>query len=162
MRRTLLLLPAGMPTSSTPRAWLRPLLVIAAAVVVLTVAATTVVLLLGGPRQASYAPGSPEQALQSFVAAAHTGDYPTADSYLSTRLRASGVSSSRGHATTYDLSLSIDSVSVSGDTAKLRVSITRTYSIVGLGTSTSTYQTMIVMVREAGRWKLDSDEYGLF
>ncbi len=155
---------ASVAAGTSGPVWLRPLIAISAVVVVLTVVSTAAVLVLGGPRQASYAPGSPEDAFQRFVAAAYAGDYQTADSYLSQRLIDQGTSTrlmvSHDYGVGGNRSWTIDSAQRRGDTATLYVKVETRYQS-GLVSTTSSYTTDVQMAFERGGWRVDSSLYGI-
>lgn len=143
--------PAEPPTRPG-RSWLAPLAAIAAIFLILTIAATAAV--LSGPSKPSYASGSPQAAVQAWASAMEKGDYTTADSYLSTSLKASGGSSQNMIAGAV-VDVSIGAVSIQGDRATVDVELTTS---LGLGPTFTTSITAS-MVRESDGWKID-DQIG--
>jgi hypothetical protein len=151
----------GNETATSRRVWLMPMLAIAAFSIVLTVASTAAVIWLGGPSRASYPAGSPEAAFQEFVTAAQNGDWATADTLMSSNMRAQGQSSQPMVAGMLSggTTVSINSSTRTGNTATLSVSYT--YNSGSLfGSSTYTTVGNVSMILGADGWKLDSSLYG--
>jgi hypothetical protein len=141
------------PTSRSDRSWLTPLAVIAGMFLILMIAATAAVALTG-PSTPSSASGTPGAAIQSWASAMQAHDYATADTYLSTSLKSQGVTS-RDMLTYGDLvNVTIDSVSIQGDSAVVEIHLTAGSK------SDSTYNftipSTVSMIRESDGWKIDS------
>lgn len=151
----------GDQTATSRPGWLKPMLAIAAFSIILTVASTAAVIWVGGPRQAGYPAGSPEAAFQAFVNAAQSGDWATADTFLSSNMRAQGQSSQPMVSGTLNgnVTVTIQSTTLNGSSATLSVSYA--YSSGSLFGSTSYVSgANVSMILEASGWKLDSPLYG--
>jgi len=152
--------PAPAPVTAPRKEWLMPLATIAVAMIVLTILSTSAVLWMGGgTSQPSYAPGTPEAAMQEFVDAYKRGDYVTVDSYLSSRLKSEGITTKMGGGlgtSGAELTVTITSARVNGDRATLDVQITRSSNSF-LGNTSSSYGASVDLVREGGSWKIDSE-----
>jgi hypothetical protein len=137
--------------------WPKSLLAVAAFMVILAVAATAVVMTVGGPKESTYPAGSPEAAFQSFLKAAKSGDWTTADGLLSSGLQAQGVTAQQaaGPATLDLVTVSIKSSSTTGTVATLSLDV-QTSSGSGLGSFSYHSVSTVRMVLEGDRWKLDS------
>ncbi len=110
------------------------------------------VAMLGSPRIASYPEGSPEAALQRYVAARAAGDEAAARSQLSSNAQSLYPSNSFSSG---DFSVSIDGASrVSQSRVLVYVTVVRSYSKDPAG-RIDRYSTQIPMVFEGGGWKLD-------
>lgn len=153
--------PPPVPPSTSRKEWLRPLAIIAVAMIVLTVLSSAAVLWMGDRTvQASYPAGTPEAAMQAYIAAYEKGDYDTASSYLSSRLKSEGITTKVAGSygpSAAGLGVTITSARVNGDRATLVVQITRSSNSV-LGNTSSSYETSVALVREGGSWKIDSED----
>jgi hypothetical protein len=146
---------AGYPAPAQQRrdaSWLTPLATIAALFLVLMVTSSAAVVLIG-PRGQTAAAGSPTAALQSWSSAMKSGDFKTADTYLSSSLIAQGTSSQGLVQSMTFVGLTIDNVSITGSSATVQTELT-----IGFmpGDSSSNYAMTctVSMVMEGGGWKI--------
>jgi hypothetical protein len=144
------------PSAEGRRDWLRPLVGIAAAMIILTIVSTAAVMVVGGAaRTPDYGAGTPQDAFIKFASAVQAGDYATADTYLSSRLRQNGVSSLQfgGPETGMPAaSVAIASQQINGDMATLQVA----FKYMSSRNAANPAGQSVQMVREGGGWKVDS------
>jgi hypothetical protein len=131
--------------------WREQLLQIAAGFVVLAAVATIVV--IGRERPPDTPANSPVAAVKAFVVAVNDGYWDTADSYLSSRLRASGVSMEVSNAQFYEFYLS--DASLVRQTASSAV-VAVSFSVKRAGGFEDVVARPVDMVRESGGWKIDA------
>jgi hypothetical protein len=140
---------------------------IGAGILVLVVASATVVLLAEGRRPTSFPPGSPQAAMQGYLAAWEERDLEAAYGYFSDDIKAS-VSleqyedAVRGYpeVESGDEAVYIDAAEGSGDRISLHLTVERFY---GGGPGSETYRstTSVRMVRQADGWKIDDQLIGV-
>jgi MecA-like transpeptidase family protein len=148
----------------------RSLLIIGAGVLALVVVAAAIVLLAEGRDPRSFAPGSPEEAMQRYLAAWDERDYEGAYAFFSEEIRASTtLDEYQNQVRAYGDGLPIentaayiDDVEGTGDRVTLHLTIEQFYDDGGPGGG-STYrnQRAVRMVREADGWKVDEPLIGL-
>lgn len=135
---------------------------IAGGIVALVVVAVASVLLAGSRPAATFDEGTPERALQQYLAAFEAGDYDAAYGYFSTAAQAHA-SASQYRAVIRDYGsygmpnrrVIVDGRSGSGDHVILRLTVEET-SGGGLGTDVYRSPREVAMVREAGSWRIDA------
>jgi hypothetical protein len=144
------------------RLWLRPLIAIVGIAAALTLV-TTLAVVVDLKSATGGGSGTPESTVLSWTEAMKSGDYTTADTYLSSNLEYRGTtsrsinSSMNGLFTPSSSKMSIDcsivSSSTQGATASVVVRVKRVLTGTTMGT---TRQLTIVLVQESGAWKVDS------
>lgn len=142
------------------RPWLRPLIVIAAIVAALSLI-TTLVVVVDLKSTNSYAAGTPEATALSWTAAVKSGDYATADTYLSTHLKRQGSTSRSIGISSMGMPMvrsqmpaidySIVSSSIQGTAATVVVQARMTVT----GATPFSTNITILLVQETGAWKID-------
>jgi hypothetical protein len=138
------------PPARPGRGWTAMLAVIAALFVVLTIA-TAAVVALGGKTAGQVDVDTPQGAVQSWATAIKAGDYTTADTYLSSNIRATGTTSSQLVMGLPVSDVTIGAPQTNGDSATLSVTIELSQS----PTLTLAQNFDFKMVRESGGWKID-------
>ena len=149
----------------------RGLLAIVAGIVVLVVVTVVVVLVAGARPPRVYPVGSPEAALQAFLAASEAGDSETAYESFSQAIRGqTSLAEYRRMTAQYrtwnqppngpSRRAFIDRTTISGDRATLDLTIEETY-VSGLSTSRNRHGREVTMARESGAWRLDQLLVGL-
>ena len=142
-------------TRAWAQPWLRPLIVIAAILAALSLIVTLVVV-VDLKSTSSYTAGSPEATVMSWTTAVKSGDYATADTYLTSNLKWRGTTSrSIAYVPQYAMEtaeFSIVSSSTQGTTATVVVQVK--VKSGGMSSTLSTQLTML-LVRENGEWKID-------
>lgn len=141
----------------------RSLVLVAGGVVAVTILAIVVVLVAGGRQPETFPADTPEGTIQRYLSAFDAGDHAAAYDFFSTEVRR------RMSLDDYTLMVDqtghdfggaqtgrvlFDTVDVSGDTARVRLTVERIYGD-GLSTSTSRSTSEIRLVREAGAWRID-------
>lgn len=136
-------------------------------ILALVVAATAVVLLAESRRPTTFPPGSPEAAMQGYLAAWEERDLETAYGYFSDAIKARVTleeyeNAVRGYGDfdPGDEAVYIDGAEGSGDRIGLQLTIER---LSGDGPGTETYRstTSVPMVRQADGWKIDEQLIGV-
>ena len=145
--------PPPPPTSRSDRSWLTPLAVIAGMFLILMIAATAAVALTG-PSTPSSAAGTPGAAIQSWASAMQAHDYVTADAYLSRSLKSQGVTSQYMLIYSDLVNVTIDSVSIQGDSAVVQIHLTA--GSKSDSTYNYTFSSAVSMILENHGWKIDS------
>ena len=139
-------------------------------ILALMIVSVGMVLLRGDRPVASFAPGSPEAALQAYLAAWEAGDDATAWASFSARVRA-GISEAdyrteapmvRSNSTSPGQSRRafFDPATVKGDSAQVRVTVEVT-TVGGINVDRYRTVTTVSLVRESGTWKIDQELMGL-
>ena len=145
--------PPPPPNSRSDRSWLTPLAVIAGMFLILMIAATAAVALTG-PSTPSSAAGTPGAAIQSWASAMQAHDYVTADAYLSRSLKSQGVTSQYMLIYSDLVNVTIDSVSIQGDSAVVQIHLTA--GSKSDSTYNYTFSSAVSMILENHGWKIDS------
>jgi hypothetical protein len=125
--------------------WKLTLGIFAALFLILTIAATACVLSSGSTAQPQ-AGGTPAGTVQAWATALEKGDYTTADTYLSSSIKSSGMTSRDlvyGEAVT---NLTVDAVSTSGNSASVSVHYTTATGLTAVAS--------LWLVLENGSWKI--------
>ena len=139
----------------------RSLLFIGVAVVALAVLTAVVVMLAGDRQAADFAPGSPEDTLQRYLAAYEDGDLEAAHRYFSADVRErmdleeyERAVDSWGVGSEPERSVLFESSSGTGDRVELHLIVEQ---FAGDGLSGETYRSPrdIRLVREDGEWRID-------
>ena len=141
----------------------RSLLAIGAGVIALVIVTLAAVLLTDSDDGTSFAPDSPESALQAYLAALQDGDVDAAYAIFSNEVR-SRVSADAferevrlrdtGTPDGPDTRYLVTATNVDGDTALVTVTVEEFYGD-GLNGSTNRYDHEIHLVREHGAWHID-------
>jgi hypothetical protein len=131
------------------------------------VVAAIVVLLAEGRRPTTYPPGSPEAAMQGYLAAWEEGELETAYGYFSDAIKTSVTLEEYQNAARDfedfepgDEAVYIDAVEGSGDRISLHLTIEHFYGD-GPGGETSRSTTSVRMVRQDDGWKIDEQLIGV-
>ena len=141
----------------------RSLVYIGAGILALAVLGVAVVLLAESREPASFEPGSPQAAMQGYLAAWDEGDYEAAYGYFSDEVQADATleeyeSQARLHGTGFgesgDRATYIDGVEGDGQRVTVHVT-TEEYFGGGPGAQSYRSQRQVRMVREADGWKID-------
>jgi hypothetical protein len=140
------------PPAKPGRGWMAMLGVIAALFVVLTLATTAVVALGGKTSGQAVNADTPQGAVQSWATAMEAGNYVTADTYLSTRLKSSGTTSSGITSGQRVTDVIVSNPQVGGDAVSVSVAI---HATQGDGSLTLISNFLLQMIRENGGWKID-------
>jgi hypothetical protein len=154
--------PAWTPGYSAPapsqprggRSSLAPLAAIGALFLVLMVAASAAVVVVN-PRGQTTATGSPSAALQAWSSAMQAGNFSTADTYLSSSLRADGTTSQSLVQSMTFVGLTVDNVSITGNSATVQAELTIGF-VPGDSSTNYTMTCSVAMVMEGGGWKIDA------
>jgi hypothetical protein len=146
----------------------RSLLYVGAGVLLLVALAVGIVLLAEGRGPVTFEPGSPQDAMQRYLAAWDDRDYETAYEMFSERVQARGSFEQfeRGAkdyrpSTGSDVAQAvyIDTAEIAGDEATVYLTVEEQYSDGSLETYRS--QREVLMVRQAGVWKIDQPLLGI-
>jgi hypothetical protein len=138
----------------------RGLWIIGGGIVALAAVAVVVVLALGNRPAQEFQPGTPERALQEYLAAFDAGDYAAAYGFFSTAARSAASEREYrdvmpaygdGHDATATR-VSYDGRTGSGDRVTLQLTVEQT---TGAGGGTFSYSRSVPMVREGGAWRID-------
>jgi hypothetical protein len=136
---------------------------VAAGVLAVLVVGALVVILAGNRRPVDYPDGTPQAAMQDYLAAWTARDFDTAYGYFSDEIRSgTSLADYRTGADAYGRGFTgesqavyIEGVEGSGDQVSLHLNVER-YSSGGNGNNSSyTTQTSVRMVRQPDGWKLD-------
>jgi len=149
----------------------RSLLAIAGGIGAIVIAAIVLVVVAGGRPAASFPPGSPQAAMQDYLAAWEAEDYPAAYAFFSAEVKA-GVPLEQyrrvaedqrqyGYPADASRSVFIDRVSEKGDRADVHLTVEEFSSGGGLGANVYRSTRVIRMVREDGSWNIDEPLIGL-
>ena len=146
----------------------RAVLGIAAGILAILVLSVVVVLVAGGRGSQQFPAGSPESALQAYLAAHEDGDYEVAYGHFSADVR-DQVSQAEYRQTSRDLhgfqppelrrAVYIGEVEPDGERASVHLTVEEWYGDPFGGTSRSERE--VRMVREDGDWKIDEPLIGL-
>ena len=145
----------------------RSLLYVGAGVLVLVVLAVAVVLLAEGRGPVTYPAGSPQDVMQRYLAAWDDEDYPTAYGFFAEHVQADGTLEQfgerardyrSGSGTGVDRAVFIDDVQEDGDQAAVYLTVEESY---GDGGETYRSQREVLMVRDAGTWRIDQPLLGI-
>jgi hypothetical protein len=148
----------------------RSLLLIGGGILALVVLAIAVVLLAEARGPVSFEPGSPQEAMQRYLAAWEERDYEAAYGFFSSEIRADTTldqyeSQVRAHGDGFiggETATYIDDVEGEGDRVTLYLTIEQFYDDGGLGGGGSfRSQREVRMVREADGWKIDEPLIGV-
>jgi hypothetical protein len=147
----------------------RSLLVIGGGILALVALSIAVILLAEARGPASFELGSPQEAMQRYLAAWEERDHEAAYLFFSTEIRADttleqyesearayGEGFGGGETATY-----IDDAEVEGDTATLHLTVEQYFDDGGLGGNSYRTQRSVRMVREADGWKIDEPLIGV-
>jgi hypothetical protein len=146
----------------------RSLLYIGAGVLALVVLGAAVVLLAGGRQPASFEPGTPQAAMQGYLAAWQDDDYEAAYGFFSDEIRTETSleqyeSQVRGFGEPYggsDTAVYIDKAEIAGQQATLYLTVEQ-YSGGGIGGESYRSQRELRMVHQADGWKIDEPLIGV-
>lgn len=145
----------------------RSLLYIGAGVLALVVLGAAVVLLAGGRQPASFEPGTPEAAMQGYLAAWQDEDYEAAYGFFSDEIRAATSleqyeSQVRGFGDPFggsDTAVYIDKAEIAGQQATLYLTVEQSYG--GIGGESYRSPREVRMVHQADGWKIDEPLIGV-
>ena len=149
----------------------RSLLAIAGAIGATVLAAIVLVVVAGDRPPASFPPGSPQAAMQDYLAAWEAEDYPAAYAFFSARAkdrvpleefrRAAEEQRRYGYPAEGRRRVFIDRVSENGDRADVHLTVEEFSGQGGLGANVYRSTRIVPMVREEGSWKSDEPLIGL-
>jgi len=146
----------------------RSLLVIGGGILALVALSIAVILLAEARGPASFEPGSPQEAMQRYLAAWEERDYEAAYRFFSAGVQADGTFEQYerqarvgdefhdGETAAY-----IDDVEGEGDRATLHLTVEMFFDDGGLGGNSYRSQRSVRMVREADGWKIDEPLIGV-
>ena len=146
----------------------RSLLVIGGGILALVALSIAVILLAEARGPATYEPGSPQEAMQRYLAAWEERDYEAAYGFFSTEVRADGTFEEYerqarggdgfpvGETATY-----IDGVEGEGDRVTIHLTVEQFFEDGGLGGNSYRSPRSVPMVREADGWKIDEPLIGV-
>src|SRR5688500_4375383 len=136
----------------------RSVWIIGGGVLAVVLLAVVVIVALGASDPASFAPDTPEHALQQYLDAVHDGDDERALTFLSEDARNEMPSNVPGRdlycAPQDGRGVTIDSVELAGDRATVTVEVEE-FSGSGLEFDRYSWEYPIRLVREDGAWKID-------
>lgn len=136
---------------------------VALVVVAVAVAAVVATATLGG-RTATYAPGTPEAVFQDYLQRLEAGDldgaYGSFSAGVRSRLPLASFEQQVDQADGPSVRVQIDRAEITGDIARLRLTIDRWWA-GGLQSSRWREERTIRLVREAGAWRIDEALAGL-
>ena len=146
----------------------RSLLVIGGGILALVALSIAVILLAEARGPATYEPGSPQEAMQRYLAAWEEGDLEAAYSFFSAEVQAEntfeayerqarpGNEFPDGESAVY-----IDEAEGEGDRVTLHLTVEYFYGDGGLGGNSYRTPRTVRMVREADGWKIDEPLIGI-
>ena len=135
-----------------------------AVVVVLVLAAGIGAAALGG-RAPQYAEGSPERAVQDYLAAVGDRDSTAAQTFFSAELRSRCRDYPRdmiSRQSRQGLRATLERTTVHGDTAEVRVRITESYGDAPFNSNESSHTEVFALVREDGQWRFTDSPWPLY
>jgi hypothetical protein len=145
----------------------RAVTTIAAGILGLVVIGAVVVLLAEDRKPATFPAGSPEAAMQAYLAAWEDGDSEKAYGFFSEAVRSQvtladyqNAVSGFGDVSPGDEAVYIDAAQISGDRATVHLTVEH-YFGDGPGAETYRSTTTVRMVRQADAWKLDQQLIGV-
>lgn len=148
----------------------RSLLFIGGGILALVVLAVAVVLLAEARGPTSFEAGSPEEAMQRYLAAWEERDYEAAYGFFSEEIKADATldqyeSQARSYGEGYigggETATYIDDAVGEGDEVTLHLTVEQFYADGGPGGSSFRTQRTVRMVREADGWKIDEPLIGI-
>jgi hypothetical protein len=148
----------------------RSLLVIGGGIVALVVLAVAVVLLAEARGPSSFEPGSPQDAMQRYLAAWDERDYEAAYGFFSAEVRAEATleqyeSQARAYGGDFlgtgETATYIDRVEGDGDRVAIHLTVEQYYNDGGPGGGSYRSQRTVHMVRESAGWKIDEPLIGI-
>ena len=150
----------------------RSLLFIGGGILALVVLAVAIVLLAEARGPSSFEAGSPEEAMQRYLAAWEERDYEAAYGFFSEEIRADATldqyesqarSYGEGNIGNGETATYIDDAVGEGDEVTLHLTVEQFYGDGGLGGGGNSFRTQraIRMVREADGWKIDEPLIGI-
>jgi hypothetical protein len=147
----------------------RSLLVIGGGILALVALSIAVILLAEARGPASFEPGSPQEAMQRYLAAWEERDYEAAYGFFSAEVRADATldqyeSQARAYGDGFqggDSATYIDDVEGEGDRVTVHLTVEQFFDDGGLGGNGYRTQQAVRMVREADGWKIDEPLIGV-
>ena len=150
-------------SSASPTGTGRPWLVAAIVALALAGMATAAIVLLSGQREVTYAPDTPEAAVQAYIRAWDTGDTDAAYAFFSSRVQARVPEWEFRHAQTWSEEDStriwIDERREAGSGVILELTVERTYDGF-LRPSRERDGMRLVLIRDDGAWRIDTPLLG--
>lgn len=140
----------------------RWLLGIAVVLVLASGASVAVALLAGGEQQ--FAEGTPERAVQQYLAAVADGDEAEALTYLTASLaeRCRNTAGERVLWGSYRVRATLDDSTMRDGSADVRVRITEVYGGLPFDRSESTWTETFSLVQEGGEWLIGAQPWPLY